>query len=157
MLHCQCIAHDGPSVYTRSSNSKRQLEIGNSSCLLLFRFKREYENGYQFFLSRQQSYIEHTIKTIAVYRFYVHSNHGSGSATAASLRPPNRLLVGIYLDLTVLFSLFYSRLYLCSEAGPGLERQRDSQRSRFTTSMAFVVGVCLCKSFEQIFFVRFAG
>ena len=39
--------------------------------------------------------------------------------------PPCRLLMGLYLEPldtdAVVFSLWYSRLYLCSEAGPGQE------------------------------------
>ena len=55
------------------------------------------------------------------------------------------------LVLTVLFSLLYYRLYLRSEAGPGQETKGVSQRSLFTATMAFIVCVCLCKSFERIF------
>ena len=66
--------------------------------------------------------------------------------------PASCLLDSIWslLVLTVLFSLLYSRLYLRSEAGPGQETKGVSQRSLYTATIAFIVCLCLCKSFERI-------
>ena len=100
---------------------------------------------YQFFFSRHISYKERIKDCRSIY---VHSNRGS---RAASLRPNS---IWSLLD-RVLFSLLYSRLqpgYIPPQRSRSWSRRpRDSQCSLFMASMAFIVGVCLCKSFERIF------
>ena len=90
------------------------------------------------------------IKTVAVQPW---KRERSSSESPPPSQQCSCLLDSIWslLVLTVLFSLLYSRLYVRSEAGPGQETKGVSQRSLFTATMAFIVCLCLCKSFERIF------
>ena len=84
----------------------------------------------------------------------MHSNRGSGSHSSRESPPPRAscLLDSIWSLLVLTRFCFrcyiLGCIYLRSEAGRG---QETKSLATFAATMAFIVCLCLCKSFERIF------